>query len=193
MVRANLLTRSLLIALLVTADYVSKSFVQVNLEPGESMPLVGDLLKVTYLPNYSGFSWFVPPLPVWMQVGFQFTLLFLAMAAFPVYLFYTSTRRRTLWTDLAFIFLVASFLGHSINDYLLGFTVDFIQVLSSPTANFADLYAYIGIGALLVEALQVYSQRKPRWEGMRSFLIHIRSTRREFIDFVRESIRNIIR
>lgn len=188
----NLFSKSLLIVLLVAADYVSKSFVQINLDPGESIPLVGDFLKVTYVPKYSGFSWFMPPLPVWMQVGFQLFLLFLALAAFPVYLFYTSTRRRSLWTDLAFIFLLTSFLGHSINDYLLRFTVDFLQVLNSPTANFADLYAYVGIGALLVEVVQVYSQRKPRWEGMRSFYMHLRTTRKEFIEFTKDSIRNII-
>jgi signal peptidase II len=189
----NLRIKSLLIALLVAADYGSKTFVRANLDPGESLPLVDNLFKVTYLPNYSGFSWFVPPLPVWVQVGFQLCLLFLALAAFPLYLFYTSNRRHSLWTDLAFIFLVASFLGHSINDYLLGFTVDFLRVLNSPTANLADLYAYIGLGALLVEVVQVYSQRKPRWEGMRSFLIHLSTTRKEFIEFTSQIIRNIIR
>ena len=187
--RVNLLPHLLIISLLVAADYAVKVLVRANLSPGESIPLIGDILRVTYVQNYSGFSWFVPPLPAWVKYTFQFFLVLLALAAFPVYLFYTSARRRTIWTDIALIFLVAAFLGHSINDLLLTFTIDFLEVFHSPKANFADLFAYIGIGALLIETVQVYSIQKPRWRGIKQFIINRSNTRKEFIEFIKGGFR----
>ena len=190
MKKVNLLFRLLLVSFIVAADYVAKALVRASMYPGESIPLIGDILRVTYVQNYSGFSWFVPPLPAWANYAFQFFLIFLALAAFPIYLFYISARRHSIWTDVAFICLVASFLGHSVNDILLTFTVDFLQVFHSPKANFADLYAYIGIVALLIETVQVYSIQKPRWKGARQFIINRANTRKEFLDFIKRGFRH---
>jgi lipoprotein signal peptidase len=186
---APLLLRSVTIFLLVSADYASKALVQTRLFPGKSIALIGKVLRITYVQNHSGFSWFVPQLPAWVHAGFQAFLLLLAILAFPVYLFYTHTRYHTLWIDAAFMCLEASLLGHSVVDAFFPYTVDFLQVFRSPSANFADLYAYIGIGALLIEIAQVLSHQQFRWRGVNQHLVDMANTRKEFFDFIRKGLR----
>jgi signal peptidase II len=185
----RLIRRLIAIILLVSADYASKALVQSNLSPGESIPLVDNVFRVTHVQNYSGFSWFVPALPAWVQVGFQVFLFLLAIFAFPIYLFYTYTRRHTLWTNVAFVCLVSSFLGHSVVDVFFPYTVDFLQVFRSPSANFADIYSYVGIVALLIEIAQVYSIQEHRWIGLHQYLVDRANTRKEFFDFIRKGFK----
>ncbi len=181
--------RLLTIVLFVIADYASKVLVQSNLSPGERIPLIGNIFGIMYVQNYSGFSWFVPHTPAWVQISFQAFLFLLAIMAFPVYLFYTCRRRHTLWTDVAFVCLVSSFLGHSVVDIFFPYTVDFLEVFRSPSANAADLYSYIGIGALLIEMAQVYSLQEPRWNGLHQYLVDRANTRKEFFDFIRRGFK----
>jgi len=185
----HLVSRLVAIFLLVSADYGSKALVQASMPPGGSIAFIGNILRLTYIQNYSGFSWFVPEMPGWVQIGFQAFLFLLAIVAFPVYLFYVKTLRQTLWTDVAFVCLVASFLGHSAIDLFFPYTVDFLQVLHSPSANFADLCSYVGIGALLIEMVQSGSQKKPAWKSLHQFLDNARKTRREFFDFIRKGFK----
>jgi lipoprotein signal peptidase len=181
--------RLLTIILFVSADYASKVLVQSNLSPDERIPLIGNVFSITYVQNYSGFSWFVPHMPTWVQISFQAFLFLLAIIAFPVYLFYTCRRRHTLWTDVTFVCLVSSFLGHSVVDIFFPYTVDFLQIFRSPSANFADLYSYVGIGALLIELAQVYSLKEHRWKGLHQQLVDGANTQKEFFDFIRRGFK----
>ncbi len=182
-------SRLVVIFLLISADAVSKFLIQTNLSPGESIPLIGNVFRVMYIQNYSGFSWFVPKMPAWAQIGYQAFLFLLAILAFPIYLFYSKKRRHTLWTDVTLVCLVASLLGHSVVDAFFPYTVDFLQVFRSPSANFADLYSYIGIGSLLIEMAQFGSLRKLSWKGLHQLLIDMGNTRKEFFDFIRKGFK----
>lgn len=177
------------ILLLVSADYVAKALIQANMSPGESIPLLAKTLRITYVQNYSGFSWFVPALPIWVQVGYQVFLFLLAIVAVPIYLFYTQKRRHTRWADVTFVCLVSSFLGHSVVDLFFPYTVDFLQVFRSPSANLADVYSYVGIGALLIEIAQFRSVQKPSWKGLRQHLADEVKIQKEFFDFLRKGLK----
>jgi lipoprotein signal peptidase len=91
------------ICLLVAMDQVVRAIVRTNLTPGESIPLLGDVLRITFAPNFSGFSWWVPELPTWTKPVYMALRIVLLLAAFPVYLFYTRTRRQSIWADVAFV------------------------------------------------------------------------------------------
>jgi lipoprotein signal peptidase len=97
-----------LVCLLVIADQISKAVVRAILPPGSSIPLIDDVLRITFVPNFAGFSWWVPPLPAWVRVAFQVVLCFIVLAAFPVYIFYTHTRHHSIWADIGFVGVVAS-------------------------------------------------------------------------------------
>lgn len=89
--------------------------------------MLGDLVKITFMPNYAGFSWWVSALPTWVNVLYAGLLIVLVVAAYPAYLFYTQTRRDSVWASLAFVFLVAACLGHLLGDIGQPYTTDFIH------------------------------------------------------------------
>lgn len=175
-----------IICLLVIADQVIKAVIRINLPPGSNFALIDDVLRFNFVQNYTGFSWWVPPLPAWAKVTFQLLLFFIVLAGFPVYVFYTSKRRRSIWANISFVGVIAACLGHLLDDFFAPFTTDFIQIFHSPSANFADIYAYLGISALTIETIVVFRIRKPKWKGFRHLLNAKGQIRKEFMDFFRK-------
>ena len=171
------------ICLLVIADQVSKAVVRANMSPGDNIALVNNVLRITFVQNFTGFSWWVPPLPAWAKMAFRGLLFCIVLAAFPVHMFYTHTRRRSIWADIGFIGLVASGLGHLLDDFFVPFATDFIQVFDSPSANLADIYSYIAISALAAETVWVFRVRRPKWKGFRYLLSVEVQIWKEFIEF----------
>lgn len=173
------------VSVLLLADQISKHAVRTALSPGDSVPIFGEVVRITYVQNESGFSWWVPPLPAWAAFVLQILLALIAIAAFPVYLFYTHTQRQSAWATVACVCIVGSCLGHLADNLFAPFTTDFIQILRSPSANMADLYSYVGIGALLVEAKVRLCKKRPRWQGFRH-LLHARAALwQRFLAFLR--------
>jgi lipoprotein signal peptidase len=107
------------------------------------------------------------------------------LAAYPVYLFYINKRRHTIWVDIAFVGIVASCTGHLLNDLFLSYTVDFIQVYHSPSANFADIYSYVGMIGLVIETVQVYRTRRHVWKGFRQWVEERKALRNEIMEYYR--------
>lgn len=177
-----------LICLLVIIDQVSKAVVRKTLPLGGSISFIDEVLRITFSRNYSGFSWWVPPLPDWAKLVLQMLLAFIVLAAVPVYLFYTQTRRESIWVDIAFVGISAAGLGHLLDGFFVPYTTDFIQIFHSPGANFADLYSYLGLVALTVEMILSYRIKKTKWKGLRHFLAERARTRREFFAFLRKEI-----
>jgi hypothetical protein len=70
------------------------------------------------------------------------------------------------------------------------YTTDFIQVFHSPSAKLADVYAYIGIGALAVEMSLLLRLKRPRWRGLRHLLAAAVRTRKEFLRSIAGRIRS---
>ena len=178
-------TSWLAIALLVFADWLSKTIVRVSLVPGNSLPVLGCLLKITYVQNYRGISWWVPDLPAWSNFFLQGLFLFIVFAAYPVYLFYINQYRHTVWVDIAFVGVVASFTGHLLNDLLFPYAVDFIQVFHSPSVNFADIFSYLGIIALIIETVQTYRIREHVRKGIRQWSRERKALNNEIIEYYR--------
>ena len=175
----------LTIVLLVFGDWLSKTLVRTNLSPGNSISILGDILKITYFQNYVGFSWWVPELPSWSKVILQGLFLFVILAAYPVYLFYVNQRRHSFWVDLAFIGIVASLTGHLLNDWFLPYTVDFIQIYHSPCANFADIYSYVAINALIIEIVQINQSQNHNRTEFRQWAKERKTLIKEFIEYYR--------
>jgi lipoprotein signal peptidase len=105
--------------------------------------------------------------------------------AFPVYDFYSRSRPSTRWAWLALVALSASIAGNLLDDLFVPYTTDFIQVFDSPSANFADLFSYVGLGALAIEIVLYWRTTRPKWLGwryhiaqkaqiIRAFLAHLK-------------------
>lgn len=170
--------------LLVAVDQISKLVVRTTLLPGDSLPIFGDILRVTFVPNYRGFSWFVPVLPEWVQAPFLLLRLLIFVMAFPVYEFYRGSGQGSRWASVALIGISAGTMGNILDDLFLPYTTDFLQVCQSPSANFADLLSLVGVGALLFEVALRWRRKKPRWGGFRYHWTKATQVRRAFFAFL---------
>jgi len=173
-----------LTCLLVALDQVSKLVVRSTLTPGSTLPILGDILSVTFIANYRGFSWFVPVLPQWVKPPFLLLRVFILVMAFPVYAFYKRSGRAAGWASVALIGISAGALGNLLDDLFLPYTTDFVQVFHSPSANLADLCSFVGVLALLVEVALWWRKTKPRWRGFRYSWTKATQARREFLRFL---------
>lgn len=171
-----------LTGLLVVLDQVAKATVRANLMPGDVIPLLDGFLRVTYTQNWRGFSWWVPALPPWAGSAFVALRILILLAALPVYLYHVHRRRRRRWAAVAFAGIVAGTGGNLLDDVLLAYTTDYIQLVGLPSANLADVYAYTGVAALVVEMGLVWRRARPRWRGLRR---HLADGIRTWIDVAR--------
>lgn len=168
----------------MAVDQVSKLVVRTTLSPGCSLPIFGDVLRVTFVPNYHGFSWFVAVLPEWVKLPFLLLRLVIFMMAFPVYEFYRRSGQGSRWASAALVGISAGTLGNVLDDLFIPYTTDFIQVFQSPSANFADLLSFVGVGALLVEVALRWRRKKPHWRGFRYHWTKATQVRRAFCAFL---------
>jgi signal peptidase II len=182
--RKDLLRWAGLTCLLVALDQVSKAIVRTALSPGSSLPLLGDILSVTFVPNYRGFSWFVPVLPEWVKPPFLLLRLFIFVMAFPVYEFCKRSGRASGWASVALIGISAGTLGNILDDLFMPYSTDFVQVFQSPSANFADLCSFVGVLALVVEVTLRWRRMKPHWHGFRYHWTKATQVRRAFFGFL---------
>jgi lipoprotein signal peptidase len=116
---------------------------------------------------------------------FAFRLIILVMA-FPVYDFYYRSEQSSIWSWIALITVSAGVAGNLLDDVFVPYTTDFIQVFHSPSANFADLFIYVCIGALAVELGLKWKKKKPHWRGFSDCLDRGIQIRRDFFDFLKE-------
>lgn len=185
MKRSHWLSLLSAVVILVVLDAATRWVICNNFQPGQVMTIAEQFLRITFVPNLTGFSWWVPRLPSWAGRVYQLVLVVLLIFAFPFYQFYAQSRGRTRWTDVAFICIVSACVGHIAEDIAQPYTTDFIQVLQLPVFNLADVYAWIGIGALVVVIIQAYRGRDPSKRSLREIYHSLVAARREFIDFLK--------
>jgi lipoprotein signal peptidase len=174
------------VCLLTLIDQASKALIRTTLLPGSRLPLIDNVLFITFIPNYRGFSWFVPDLPEWVQLLFLALRIIILVMAFPVYDFYFQSVQVSIWAWIALIAVSAGIAGNLLDDIFAPYTTDFIQVFQLPSANFADLLSYVGIGAIAVEWGIQWRKKKPHWNSFRTYLAHMAQVRQAFFAFLKE-------
>jgi lipoprotein signal peptidase len=125
-----------LTGILVLVDQGTKALVRGYMHAGNRIPLIDDFLFIAYVQNYRGFSWFVPDLPQWVIPIFFTLRVVIVFMAFPVYLFYTQTVRKSMVAVIAVLGISAGVIGNLLDDIFMPFTTDFLQVFNSLSANF---------------------------------------------------------
>jgi lipoprotein signal peptidase len=173
------------ICLLTLFDQASKAVIRTTILSGSRLPFIDNIIFITFIQNFRGFSWFVPILSDWFRTLFFVLRLIILAMAFPVYDFYFQSKQSSRWAWIALIAISAGITGNLLDDIFMPYTTDFIQIFHSPSANLADLFAYTGIGALAIEAIIQWKKKSPRWHGLRHFLTHIGKVRREFFFFLK--------
>ncbi len=141
---------------LYAADQVSKALVVANVELGQRIDVVGDVLQLWHVRNtgaafslFPGATWFFIPV----------TVLALVMVG----CFFRAFRERGIGIHLVLGAIVGGTLGNLTDRLRWGYVVDFVSVgigdLRWPTFNVADPSVVIGIG-LLVAYLSFVEPRR---------------------------------
>jgi signal peptidase II len=128
-------------------DQISKSLVELKLQSGESIPLIKNVLHVTFVCNTGaafglfkgGFLFFI-----FISIIAVFIILFVIINSFrkPVY-------RGMFLFNLCLVFIMSGTVGNLIDRFRLGYVVDFIDIRIWPVFNFADTFISIGSCILL--------------------------------------------
>jgi len=132
---------------LYAADQVSKALVVANLRVGESVEVVGDLVRLWHVRN-SGAAFSLFPGAIWLFI--PVTILALVMVVY----FFRSFRDRGPVVHVILGMILAGTLGNFTDRLRLGYVVDFVSVgfgeTRFPTFNVADSAVVVGIGLLVL-------------------------------------------
>jgi signal peptidase II len=148
-------------AILVVLDQISKQIAKADMLYGESIPLIGDFLRLTYVEN--------PGMAFSINIGGRWFLAIFSLIASIViaYLIYRS--RKSHWTLLtSLVLILGGAVGNLIDRFIYGKVIDFIDVeffdipaftifgfsFSGldrwPIFNFADSYVSVGMVLLII-------------------------------------------
>ena len=132
---------------LYAADQLTKALIVASLEPGESVEVVGDLVRLWYVRN-TGAAFSILPGAIWLFV--PVTLVAIVMIGW----FFRSFRTRGPWIHVVLGTILAGTLGNLTDRLRLGYVVDFLSVgfgaTRFPAFNVADSAVVVGIGLLIL-------------------------------------------
>jgi signal peptidase II len=132
---------------LYAADQLTKALVVASLAPGESVEVIGDLVRIWYVRN-TGAAFSLFPGAFWLFI--PVTVLALVMIGW----FFRSYRTRGPWIHMVLGTILAGTLGNLTDRLRLGYVVDFVSVgfggTRFPAFNVADSAVVVGIGLLVL-------------------------------------------
>jgi signal peptidase II len=132
---------------LYVADQATKALIVMALEPGESVDVLGELVRIWYVRN-TGAAFSLFPGAIWLFI--PVTVVALVMIG---YFFRAFRDRGPLLIHVVLGTILAGTLGNLTDRLRLGYVVDFISVgigdLRFPTFNVADSAVVVGIGLLV--------------------------------------------
>lgn len=133
--------------LLYVFDQVTKALVVANMDPGERIKVVGDLVWLWYLQN-TGASFSILPGALWLFI--PVTIVALGMVGY----FHLQFRNRGPWIHVILGAILAGALGNLTDRLRFGYVVDFVSIgigdLRWPAFNVADPSLVLGIGLLVI-------------------------------------------
>lgn len=143
---------------LYVADQVSKALVVANIDPGERISVIGDVVQLWHVRN-EGAAFSLLQGATWLFIPVHLFAIGL------VIYFARAFRERGPWIHVVLGAVLAGSLGNLTDRVRLGYVVDFLSVgigdLRWPTFNVADPSIVIGI-LLLVAYLTFVDGRQPR-------------------------------
>lgn len=147
--------RYLLVVGIILFDQIVKVCIRSTMYIGESIPVVGNALRITYVQNRgAAFSIFS---------GQGFVLIIVPVAAIVFALWYMGRHRGEHWTlSLSLCMMIAGGIGNLIDRVLFGFVTDMFDLGFWPVFNIADISVCVGAGILVVYTLVFSGKESPK-------------------------------
>jgi len=147
----------LIIGLIVIIDQISKIIIKESMYLGQSIQLVGDFIRITYVEN--------PGIAFGIRIGHPiiFTILsLLASIVIIIYMIYHRNGEKTIKYGLAII--LGGALGNLIDRLFVQRVVDFVDVgigdLRWPVFNVADSAVVVGMFMLIYALIKIEKKEK---------------------------------
>ncbi|MDY6875571.1 MAG: signal peptidase II [Chloroflexota bacterium] len=164
----------LLAIIMIALDQMSKCVASALLSPDATLPLIKGWLHLTNVHNVGGSLL----APAWMKPVLVVVAALVLPLSVIVYRYYISSKRRSLWTDLAFLGIFTGYASWLCDMSLRGHIIDLIQIPGIVAADFKDLFLTLGGACVIIEVLD-----RPGlslgWDGWRA---EFESTRRLITD-----------
>ncbi len=107
--------------ILLVLDYFTKLYIHRNFELGESVSIIGDFLRLTYVRNPGiAFGMF--------QESGWFLSYLIPVAILILLLIFYKTENKNLLVKLAFLWIITGALGNFMDRMLYGYVVDFVDI-----------------------------------------------------------------
>jgi signal peptidase II len=130
--------------IIVILDQVTKALVKEYMKIGESIAIIGDALRLTYIKN--------PGMAFGIIVGGKlFYTIFASLACVVILIYLFRLKPEHFWARLALSFILGGALGNLIDRMRQSEVVDFIEIriIRWPVFNFADIAVTIGMVILI--------------------------------------------
>ena len=151
---------AVLMAFLVLLDQLTKGAVQSLFYPGESIPVIEGLFRLTYVQN-TGAAWGMGASLTGLPRLF-FLLLLPVGACVWLFSLIVQERNGSFLLSLAYSLILAGACGNLIDRFTLGFVVDFFDVhwghSHFPAFNVADSSISVGAGLIVASSFK----RRPK-------------------------------
>lgn len=144
-------------AVIVIIDQLAKYFVVQNLQGGDSVPFIGQLLTLTYVENRGA------AFGMMQNMSWLFALITIAMIVLFFYIIIKKKITSRLFLS-AVTLIIGGGIGNLIDRLFRGFVVDYLQLsFFPPVCNLADYCITIG-AALMVVYVLFFGEKKEKDE-----------------------------
>lgn len=140
----------MIIAGVIALDQLTKWLTVINLDLGETVPLIENVLHFTYVRNTgAAFSMFSEPDQRWIFM----TVSTVAIVALSVYLW--RNRKGSKLLCIALSFVIGGGIGNMIDRCLLKYVIDFIdfRLINFAVFNIADSFVCVGVGLFALQVI----------------------------------------
>lgn len=134
----------IVIFLVIIIDQCTKYMVRINFEQGETLPIISDILHLTYVRNLgAAFSMFENIKVVTIIIP----LFILLIAITALFFFY---KRISRFSRISISLIIAGGMSNLIDRIILGYVTDMIDFRIFPVFNIADISVCVGCVLLIV-------------------------------------------
>lgn len=134
----------IVISLVIIIDQCTKYMVRINFEQGETLPIISDILHLTYVRNLgAAFSMFENIKVVTIIIP----LFILLIAITALFFFY---KRISRFSRISISLIIAGGMSNLIDRIILGYVTDMIDFRIFPVFNIADISVCVGCMLLIV-------------------------------------------
>lgn len=140
----------MIIAGVIALDQLTKWLTVINLDLGETVPLIENVLHFTYVRNTgAAFSMFSEPDQRWIFM----TVSTVALIGLSVYLWKNKKGSKLLGIALSFV--IGGGIGNMIDRCLLKYVIDFIdfRLINFAVFNIADSFVCVGVGLFALQVI----------------------------------------